>query len=87
MGDRLAQVTGERVRSLRLRHGKSQTVVAGLAGISTDYLYEIERGSPTRPGHPTRRSQFCLQTELAQAPRLGISFRLRVHKWTARDDK
>src|SRR5579875_776405 len=51
MGDQLARLTGERVRSLRLRHGKTQTVVAGLAGISTDYLYQIEHGRklPTLP--------------------------------------
>ena len=40
----LARQLGERLRQGRLRQHKQQTVVAGLAGITTDYLYQIERG-------------------------------------------
>ncbi|MEC3953626.1 helix-turn-helix domain-containing protein [Nocardia sp. CDC153] len=38
---------GVRVRRERERSGKSQAVVAGLAGISEDYLGQIERGRKT----------------------------------------
>jgi transcriptional regulator with XRE-family HTH domain len=38
---------GERVRFYRERQYKTQTVVAGLAGISPDYLSQIERGLKT----------------------------------------
>lgn len=40
----LARQLGKRLRLARLRQHKQQTVVAGLAGITTDYLYQIERG-------------------------------------------
>jgi transcriptional regulator with XRE-family HTH domain len=40
----LAQSLGKRLRLARLQQHKQQTVVAGLAGITTDYLYQIERG-------------------------------------------
>lgn len=40
----LAHCLGKRLRLARLRQHKQQTVVAGLAGITTDYLYQIERG-------------------------------------------
>lgn len=51
MAEHLAQEVGERVRFHRLASKKTQTVVAGLAGITTDYLYQIERGKkiPTLP--------------------------------------
>jgi transcriptional regulator with XRE-family HTH domain len=39
-----ARQVGERLRLSRLRQHKQQTVVAGLAGITTDYLSQIERG-------------------------------------------
>ncbi|MFB8037081.1 helix-turn-helix domain-containing protein [Streptomyces sp. NPDC056004] len=35
---------GERVRQQRIRLGRTQAVVAGLCGIATDYLSQIERG-------------------------------------------
>jgi transcriptional regulator with XRE-family HTH domain len=44
MVDQLALDVGERVRFHRLAARKTQNVVAGLAGITTDYLYQIERG-------------------------------------------
>jgi len=40
----LVRSLGKRLRLARLRQHKQQTVVAGLAGITTDYLYQIERG-------------------------------------------
>ncbi|MEU1487209.1 helix-turn-helix domain-containing protein [Streptomyces sp. NPDC005752] len=39
--------TGERVRELRRRRGRTQAAVAGLCGITTDYLSQIERGLKT----------------------------------------
>lgn len=45
MDKQLAQRIGERVRFYRVAAGKTQPVVAGLAGISVDYLYQIERGT------------------------------------------
>ncbi|OLF17305.1 hypothetical protein BU204_11840 [Actinophytocola xanthii] len=44
MSHELAAAFGERVRLARQAIRKSQTVVAGLAGITADYLYQIERG-------------------------------------------
>src|SRR5215468_1325029 len=40
----LGRSLGKRLRLARLQQRKQQTVVAGLAGITTDYLYQIERG-------------------------------------------
>jgi transcriptional regulator with XRE-family HTH domain len=42
---------GERVRQVRQQRHQTQAVVAGLSGITTDYLYQIERGKklPTLP--------------------------------------
>jgi transcriptional regulator with XRE-family HTH domain len=44
MGDHLAQMIGERVRFYRTASRRTKAVVAGLAGITPDYLYQIERG-------------------------------------------
>ena len=44
MDDELARVFGERVRYARKGNHQTQAVVAGLSGITTDYLYQIERG-------------------------------------------
>ncbi|WP_406690386.1 helix-turn-helix transcriptional regulator [Saccharopolyspora sp. ID03-671] len=44
MVDQLALDVGDRVRFHRLASKKTQVVIAGLAGITTDYLYQIERG-------------------------------------------
>src|SRR4051794_921418 len=42
---------GERLRFYRQAKGKTQAVVAGLAGVTEDYLSQIERGlkTPTLP--------------------------------------
>ncbi|WP_051400091.1 helix-turn-helix domain-containing protein [Haloechinothrix halophila] len=42
--EQLARIVGERVRFYRATARKTKTVVAGLAGITPDYLYQIERG-------------------------------------------
>jgi transcriptional regulator with XRE-family HTH domain len=44
MDEQLARAIGERVRSHRTAGRRKQTVVAGLTGITADYLYQIERG-------------------------------------------
>jgi DNA-binding XRE family transcriptional regulator len=36
---------GERLRFYRQAKGKTQAVVAGLAGVTEDYLSQIERGA------------------------------------------
>jgi len=45
MDGQLARTIGERVRYHRTAARRKQTVVAGLTGISADYLYQIERGT------------------------------------------
>lgn len=40
----LARALGERVRFARQANRQTQAVVAGLSGITSDYLYQIERG-------------------------------------------
>ncbi|WP_414942697.1 helix-turn-helix domain-containing protein [Amycolatopsis sp. cmx-11-51] len=51
MNDELARAVGTRVRFYRTAAHKKQAVVAGLAGITTDYLHKIEHGRklPTVP--------------------------------------
>jgi DNA-binding XRE family transcriptional regulator len=51
MDEQLARMIGTRVRASRAANQQTQAVVAGLAGITTDYLYQIERGKklPTIP--------------------------------------
>lgn len=51
MDERLALVIGARVRAARAANHQTQVVVAGLSGITTDYLYQIEHGKklPTIP--------------------------------------
>lgn len=44
MDEQLAGTIGERVRLHRVAARRTKTVVAGLTGISADYLYQIERG-------------------------------------------
>jgi transcriptional regulator with XRE-family HTH domain len=44
MGDYLAETIGQRVRFYRTASRRTKAVVAGLAGITPDYLYQIERG-------------------------------------------
>ena len=51
MDEQLASTIGFRVRAARAANCQTQVLVAGLAGITTDYLYQIERGKklPTIP--------------------------------------
>ena len=44
MSDELARSIGERVQFYRTATRRTKTVVAGLTGITPDYLYQIERG-------------------------------------------
>lgn len=44
MDDQLARTIGERVRAARVTNNQTQVVVAGLCGVTADYLYQIERG-------------------------------------------
>jgi transcriptional regulator with XRE-family HTH domain len=44
MDEQRARSIGVRVRAARAANRQTQVVVAGLAGITTDYLYQIERG-------------------------------------------
>ncbi|MGH3549390.1 MAG: helix-turn-helix domain-containing protein [Pseudonocardiaceae bacterium] len=44
MDEQLARAIGERVQARRTAGRRKKTVVAGLAGITADYLYQIERG-------------------------------------------
>lgn len=44
MDNDLAKALGERVRFARQANHQTQAVVAGLSGITADYLYQIERG-------------------------------------------
>lgn len=44
MDEQLARAIGERVRARRTVARRKKTVVAGLTGITADYLYQIERG-------------------------------------------
>lgn len=44
MDEQLARAIGERVRARRTARRRKKTVVAGLTGITADYLYQIERG-------------------------------------------
>ncbi|WP_461020158.1 helix-turn-helix domain-containing protein [Streptomyces daliensis] len=41
---------GTRIRHARERNGRTQTAVAGLCGISVEYLSQIERGLKTPSG-------------------------------------
>ncbi|GAA3060289.1 helix-turn-helix domain-containing protein [Actinokineospora globicatena] len=51
MDDELAHEVGNRVRQIRLANRQTREVVAGLSGITADYLYQVERGRklPTLP--------------------------------------
>ncbi|SDH93713.1 Helix-turn-helix domain-containing protein [Actinokineospora alba] len=63
MNDPLARAIGERARLQRIASRRTKTVVAGLAGITPEYLYQIERGQKL----PT----VAVLTQLATA--LGVS--------------
>src|SRR5438132_2807212 len=65
MDEQLARVIGARVRAARVASHRTQMVVAGLAGITADYLYQIEHGKklPTVP----------VLTQLAQALNMPLS--------------
>lgn len=56
---------GERLRFYRQAQGKTQAVVAGLAGVTEDYLSQIERGlkTPTiSPRYATPTTGRCHRT-------------------------
>lgn len=44
MDEQLASRIGGRIRAARVANHQTQAVVAGLSGITTDYLYQVERG-------------------------------------------
>jgi len=64
MGEHLAQMIGERVRFYRTASRRTKVVVAGLAGITPDYLYQIERGQKV----PT----VAVLTQLAEVLRVSV---------------
>jgi transcriptional regulator with XRE-family HTH domain len=75
MNDELARAFGERVRFARQGNRQTQAVVAGLSGITTDYLYQIERGKKL-PALPVaiqlaRVLRVPLSTLLGEAPPSG----------------
>jgi transcriptional regulator with XRE-family HTH domain len=61
----LARALGERVRFARQANHQTQAVVAGLSGITTDYLYQIERGKKL-PAVP-------VLVQLAEVLRVSVS--------------
>src|SRR5256884_6184239 len=65
MDEQLARVIGARVRAARVASHRTQVVVAGLAGITADYLHQIEHGKklPTIP----------VLTQLAQVLNVPLS--------------
>src|SRR5207253_10869856 len=65
MDEQLARVIGARVRAVRMANHRTQVVVAGLAGITADYLHQIEHGKklPTIP----------VLTQLAQVLNVPLS--------------
>ncbi|MGH3714261.1 MAG: helix-turn-helix domain-containing protein [Micromonosporaceae bacterium] len=65
MDELLARTIGSRVRSARTANRQTRVVVAGLTGITADYLYQIERGKkvPTIP----------VLTQLAHVLRVPVS--------------
>ncbi|MBB4910591.1 helix-turn-helix domain-containing protein [Actinophytocola algeriensis] len=65
MDDELARTFGQRVRFARQGNRQTQSVVAGLSGITTDYLYQIERGKKL-PALP-------VAVELARVLRVPLS--------------
>jgi transcriptional regulator with XRE-family HTH domain len=64
MGDHLAQMIGERLRFYRTASRRTKAVVAGLAGITPEYLYQIERGQKV----PT----VAVLTQLADVLRISV---------------
>jgi transcriptional regulator with XRE-family HTH domain len=65
MDDELERTFGERVRFARQGNHQTQAIVAGLSGITTDYLYQIERGKKL-PALP-------VAVELARVLRVPLS--------------
>src|SRR5437870_12773581 len=65
MDEQLARVIGARVRATRVASRRTQVVVAGLTGITTNYLHQIEHGKklPTIP----------VLTQLAQVLNVPLS--------------
>jgi transcriptional regulator with XRE-family HTH domain len=64
MGEHLARMIGERVRFHRTASRRTKAVVAGLTGITPDYLYQIERGQKV----PT----VAILTQLAEVLRVSV---------------
>lgn len=63
---------GDRIRFHRQAQRKTQAVVAGLAGISEDYLSQIERGLKTPTLgllHRLRASCECLSRSSSASPK------------------
>ena len=76
---------GERLRFYRQAKGKTQAVVAGLAGVTEDYLSQIERGlkTPTRSCATCRTPRSSKRTN-RKAPRRKHEKNDRVaHVWHA----
>jgi transcriptional regulator with XRE-family HTH domain len=65
MDERLALVIGTRVRAARVAKHQTQVVVAGLSGITADYLYQIEHGK--------KLSTIPVLTQLAQVLNVPLS--------------
>jgi transcriptional regulator with XRE-family HTH domain len=65
MSDQLAQTIGKRVQFYRTASKRTKTVVAGLTGITPDYLYQIERGQTV----PT----LAVLTQLADVLRVPVA--------------
>src|SRR5437868_10239466 len=65
MDEQLASVIRARLRAARVASHRTQVVVAGLAGITADYLHQIEHGKklPTIP----------VLTQLAQVLNVPLS--------------
>lgn len=64
MDDQLAQMIGARVRAARVANKQTQVVIAGLCGITADYLYQIERG---------RKIPTPVQTQLATVLHMPVA--------------
>jgi transcriptional regulator with XRE-family HTH domain len=76
MNEQQARLVGARVRARRVANRQTQAVVAGLAGISTDYLYQIERGR--------KLPAVSVLTELARVLNVSVATLLDERRTTSR---